>query len=56
MNLSVLLGREAGEVFEIIDEMRLIVKAAFKRDLAPIDIVGGIDRSHCFLKPHYLQI
>jgi|SRR5687767_12860596 hypothetical protein len=56
MNFGVLLGRKPGEMLEVVDEMCLVVKTALERNGSPVDIVFGIDRTNCFLKPHYLEI
>ena len=56
VDLGVLFGRESGEMFEVVNEVGLIVETAFTRDRAPIDLRGRIDRADSFLKPHYLQV
>ena len=42
-------------MFEIINEMGLIVKSAIQRDLSPVYRAGLIDLKNRFLKPHDLE-
>ena len=56
MDRGVLFGRKPRVMFEIVNEMGLVVKTAVERYMTPFDRMVPIDRRDSFLKSHDLQI
>lgn len=53
--VQVFPGSEAGEKFEVIDEMSLVVITAFQGQACPVDLLRRIDLLYGFLKADDLE-